>query len=296
MLISGFHLLHSLIRIIVAIIFFAEVSDDRTLVDEIPYRLDSPDLVHVLPHSLDEISGLTPIDSVHVAAVQDEKGTLFILNVETGKIVDSVRFAGRGDFEGVEAIGNQIFVLRSDGDLFTFSSDRTTWSNRTPSKRIRTRLSRRYDAEGLAYDATSGTVLIVCKEYPGKGFRRSRAVYTFDLRSKKVSDDPAFILSSDSLAIALGESRKMHSRFKPSAIAVHPSSGNLFLLSSPNRLLLVSDWSGHILAVQKLDKDIIRQPEGIAFMPDGALIIASEAAGGRAVLVKYSERIREERP
>jgi len=50
------------------------------------------------------------------------------------------------------------------------------------------------------------------------------------------------------------------------------------------------------LAVKKLDKDIIRQPEGIAFMPDGALIIASEAAGGRAVLVKYSERIREERP
>ncbi len=293
MLIPGYHLVFFLLRMIVAFSFLANTSDRLSGADVIPFLLDKPDAIFKLPRELDEISGLSPLDSLHVAAVQDEKGILFVLNVETGKIVDSVRFSGRGDFEGVELLGNQLFVLRSDGDLFTFSSDRTTWGKRVKSERIRTRLSSRYDTEGLAYDPTSGTVFIVCKEYAGKRIRRSRAVYGFDVYTERVSEQPLFVLSSDSLSAAFANERIRYSRFKPSAVAVHPDSGNLFLLSSPNRLLIVTTIAGQILAVQKLKKSIVRQPEGIAFMPDGSMILASEGAGSRAVLVRYSARVSE---
>lgn len=293
MLISGNFIIFLLIRLTCALSFSACVSDNVSISDVIPFHLEKPDAIFKLPHELNEISGLTPLDSFHVAAVQDEAGTLYVLNVKTGKVVDSVKFAGRGDYEGVERVGSQLFVLRSDGDLFTFNADRTSWGKRIKSERIRTRLSSRYDTEGLAYDPVSGTVYIVCKEYAGKKVRRSRAVFGFDVQNKRVSDKPLFLISSDSLSVLLADKQFRHSRFKPSAIAVHPDSGNLFLLSSPNRLLIVLNKDGQILAVKKLKKRIVRQPEGIAFMPDGSLIIASEGAGGRAVLVKYSMLISE---
>ncbi|GMQ80836.1 MAG: hypothetical protein BMS9Abin05_0265 [Rhodothermia bacterium] len=296
MLIPGYHLFLFLIRSLVSLSFLANASTGLSSVDIIPFRLEKPDAIFKLPHELDEISGLAPLDSIHVAAVQDENGTLFVLNVETGKIVDSVKFGGRGDFEGVELLGSQLFVLRSDGDLFTFSSDRRTWGKRIQSERIRTRLSRRCNSEGLASDPRSGTLFVVCKDYAGKKIRRSRAVYSFDVHTKRVSEQPLFVLSSDSLSAAFAGKRIRHSRFKPSAIAVHPESGHLFLLSSPNRLLIVTNMTGKILAVQKLNKSIVRQPEGIAFMPDGSLILASEGAGSRAVLVKYSPQISEKGP
>ena len=65
--------------------------------------------------------------------------------------------------------------------------------------------------------------------------------------------------------------------FNPSAIAIHPQSHNIYLLSTKdNKCMAVYNREGKLIAFQKIDKDLMPQPEGICFSPDGKLYISSE--------------------
>ena len=59
------------------------------------------------------------------------------------------------------------------------------------------------------------------------------------------------------------------------------------MISSVARSLSVFDSAGNLLSVEKLDKDLLHQPEGIAFLPAGDLLISSEANGKRGRIVRF---------
>lgn len=248
----------------------------------VPYDFNQPDAAFALPAELIEISGLAAVDSTRLAAVQDEKGILFILDRETARIVTRHHFRGNGDYEGVEVIDNTAWILRSDGRLFT-----TTLSDSPGSEtgRADTDLHGGCDAEGLTYQQAGHRLLVLCKENPGRRLGRTRAVYAFDLTSLHRLDAAAYLVDRR----RLDQPRNL---FKPSAIAVHPRSGNMYILSSVRKLLIVVDPANPtgILDARELSSDLFAQPEGLAFSPDGALFIASEGVNGAATLLRFNEQ------
>lgn len=261
--------------------------NDLRLAGPLPYDLDVPDSVIKLPRRLNEISGLSVIDSTRIVAIQDEKGIIYVLNARTGEVVHELRFGDDADYEGIERAGDILFVLRSDGDLFAVNMSNLDSKKRGKARRIRTRLSARYDTEGLAYDAQSNRLLIACKEYAGKGLKKKRSIFAFDLASEKVGSEPEYVISIEQIERAVPDGNISFARFKPSALALHPETGHLFLLSSRDGLLLELDRSGRVLGTGKLPRSVARQPEGIAILPGGDLLIASEAAGKRALLLRF---------
>ena len=90
----------------------------------------------------------------------------------------------------------------------------------------------------------------------------------------------------DSVAASLEVSRKAAADFKPSDLAVNPVNGDLFVLSSSLTSIVVLDSSRRFVAAFRLDKDVLPQPEGIAFMTNGDMFVASEAPK-RGVLAFY---------
>lgn len=274
----------------------------RPAADEAPpYRLAAPDARFELPGRLDEVSGLTVLDDGHLGAVQDEKGNLYVLDTATGEVAHTHDFGKDGDYEGVERVGDRVVVLRSDGRLFVI----TDWeAEEDEAESLDLDLHGGCDAEGLAYDAAGGRLLIACKEDPGRGLRGSRALYAFDLDTSRLGPAPAYVIHADSLARSDGEHAVDEAvrtlvrpvidinAFKPSALAVHPQTGEIYVLSSVRKLLVVLDRGGTIAAVWPLGDDLLPQPEGLAFLPDGTLFIASEAAGDAAVLLRFNYRPR----
>ena len=76
--------------------------------------------------------------------------------------------------------------------------------------------------------------------------------------------------------------------FKPSALAVHPITGELFVLSSVLKVLVVLAEDGSITAVLPLDGELLEQPEGMAFLPNGDLFISSEGVKKKARLLRFN--------
>lgn len=251
---------------------------------EVSYRFEQPDVSVELHDDLAEISALSLFPDGRLGAVQDERGIVFVMDRTTGEIVERRSFGDNGDYEGIEHVDDRVYVLRSDGTLIEMSG----WSgDDTTIRTIETPLRAKNDTEGLAYDAASNRLLIVCKADPGSGLDDGqKAVYAFDLGRDVFIEEPVYVIDADEVE----DRTDGKGKFKPSALAVHPSSNALYILSSTSRSMVVLNEDGGIEQVHTLSEDLFEQPEALAFLPDGTLYIASEGGKDAGMLYAFSLR------
>jgi len=271
---------------------------------EFPYRLDAPNEKFKLSKELKEISGLTCYKDKWLAAVQDEKGAIYLINMNTGDTEDVIEFSADGDYEGITCVKETFYTLRADGVLFQIKHWKGKQKN-VKTKVIDTNLGERNDTEGLTFDSLKNQLLIACKASPIIGGKESgvRAAYAYDLKEKKFKVEPIFLLSRKTFKKYIKENIKKNPSYKPylkeikqakkellfepSAIAIHPVSNHYYLLSSAGNSLIVLDRSFNIKHLERLDAKRFEQPEGLTFNSKGDLFISSEGQKKKARIYKF---------
>ena len=146
-----------------------------------PYDLENPDRKWELEDRLNEISGLGFIDEDRLACIQDEKGNIYIFSLESGEVERKIDFEKDGDYEGIEVVGDDAWIIRSQGDLYRVSNFMD--QDRRETKKFKTLLSKGNEPEGIGYDAVNDGLLIACKGAPliEEDNTDFKAVYFFDL-------------------------------------------------------------------------------------------------------------------
>ncbi len=270
------------------------------------YAFGNPDQKFTMPASLEEISGISWTGKGTLACIQDENGIIYCYNLEKEKDISEVKFGKDGDYEDISVVKNTAYVLKSNGHIFRVKNFK---KDEIKVKRYKTLLSKKNDAEGMFYDSSENRLLIACKgspsfekENPYKGYR---AVYSFDLETKQMLEEPAYLIDlrkidsykdqgnftqfSSKLAKILGITDP-YASFRPSGIAIHPLTDEIYIISSVGKLLAVLDREGLILDVHALDPNLFRQPEGICFSPEGDLYISNEGQGGKGYILKFKPK------
>lgn len=268
----------------------------------IGYNLNQPDAKYELPDELKEISGLTHIDSVTFACVQDENGTLYIYDMARNIIQNRYTFHYDGDYEGIARVGKTIYILRSDGDLFEISdytADNfvvSTYTTNIPAN----------NNEGLCYDAANHRLLIACKGKLGKGseLKDKRAIYGFDLSTKTLSANPVFEFDvndikqyaiANNVAVQTKTKKKKKVevvepviKFMSSAVGIHPITKKLFLLSASDHLFFIVGDDGRIEHMELLNPYIFNKAEGLTFFDNGDMLITNEGQKGKPTLLRFN--------
>jgi WD40 repeat protein len=253
------------------------------------YNLTSPDAILILPDILHEISGITIIDSITVACIQDENGIVFIYNIKKNKIKNQLNFHIKGDYEDIVRVGKALYILRSDGAIFEISDFE---SENCRLDLFETDIPAR-DNEGLCYDMDNNRLLIACKS--------KKSIYSFDLATKTLSEKPAFTFDINSLIkFALKNNIKLKTRknkkdpipepvlkFRTSAICIHPVTKKLFLISSEDHLLFIFDINGKIEHIEKLNHKMFIQPEGLTFKDNGDMLISNEGKDKSPTILRF---------
>ncbi len=268
---------------------------------DFPYDLSQPDLIKKLPGNLEEISGITYLSPGILVAVNDEIGNIYTINLENNEI-EKYDFGEDGDYEDIERVNDELWVLKSNGQLTRVESYK---KEKEKNKTYNTALTSKNDTEGLGYDPANNRLLIACKANATLSEKSAasaeKAVYAFDLKDKKLSESPVYTVNEADLSKNVGKlpgwylkltnffTGKVNSfsRFSPSGIAVHPGTGNIYIISASDNYLVVLDKKGKYLHILNLDNTLFRQPEGICFSPGGALFISNEANGGDPAISKF---------
>ncbi|PIE86017.1 MAG: hypothetical protein CSA05_02385, partial [Bacteroidia bacterium] len=238
-----------------------------------------------------EISGISFIGASQLACVQDELGKIYIYDYQLEEVVHKVNFGEKGDYEDIAVVGNDAWIVRSDGKLYhvqNFASDNPK------VEKYATPLTRENNAEGLCYDDQNQSLLILCKENAtiehGISYKNSRAVYEFDLKNKEFKPEARYIIRLDALETIVEETTTTPSgnfAFRPSGIAINPLNRDVYIVSSVGKLLLTLSAKGEIKRVQKMSKKVNKQPEGICFNTAGDLFISNEGRKGKGNILWF---------
>lgn len=225
-----------------------------------------------LPLELDEISGVAfyPKDS-SIFAINDEKGWLY--KVKPGNHLDISRwkFSSGADFEDLVLLDSIFYVLQSNGTIIKISvqNNGNFITHEYPFP-----FGTENEFEILYYDNSVKKMVLICKDCESDK-KKSLTTFSFD-PSNGVFSDSSFTINVQQIA-ATQKGEKL--KFKPSAAAINPKDGLLYIISSVNKLLVVADRKGGVKKVYPIDPGLFKQPEGISFTPSGTLIISNEAAG-----------------
>lgn len=237
------------------------------------YDLNNP-VVYKLPDRLNEVSGLAYYTKDSgLFAVVDEVGVLYkLMPGNKSKVeVQQWKFGKSSDYEDLVLIDSVFYVMKSKGDIVAM---RFHTPDSISAEEFDIPLTGKNEFEILYFDKTSQKLVLICKDCENDDETKV-STWTFDPALKAFAAggfqiDPSSVLEKQKVE---------EKRFKPSAAALHPLTGELYIVSSINKTLVIADRQGKIKNVYSLDPERYKQPEGIAFTPNGDMYISNESAG-----------------
>jgi uncharacterized protein YjiK len=278
-------------------VFFLFVNgcDTQDMLEHFPYDIRQPDQTFILPNRLKEVSGLT-WHKDQLFLVKDEKGIVYTFDLKKGEVIGERQIAGTGDFEGVECVGDQIYIMRSDSRIYHVHINDTSSTDRV---KIELDLDDDKNLEGFGYDPGENMFLLSSKKAKTK---KSRKLYGLSLDN--LDEKPATLFEFDHALLKEAMLKNAQSKtqrfsleasfvnysFHPSAVARHPITGEYYILSHPQQQLLILDPSFQIKKLVPLPISLFPQPEGICFDPVGNLYISNEGRSGKGTILYFKSK------
>ena len=252
------------------------------------YDLNSP-TKYSMSEGLLEISGIDFYhgrpDSIYVE--QDEDGRIYYLELGDKK-PSYARFGPHGDYEDIAIMGEQVFVLRSDGVLFSFPFKQVR-SNDIRDVRKLEGIVPAGEYEALYADEKGQKLYMLCKSSKGeKNTKLSKGFILQTASSGAVKATGTFGINVKEIEALSGKGKIS---FRPSAFAKNSNTNEWYILSSVNKKLVITDTNWTVKAVYTLDPSVFIQPEGIAFDNKNNLYISNEGNELSAgTILKFSYR------
>ena len=258
----------------VNILAFQGCAANKNKVNSSPknYDLDNPSILY-LNDELAEISGIYFYQKdTSVFAISDESGYLFKIHLNKNFITERWKFDKTHDFEDVFYRDNAFYILESNGNIHTFQFSLRGDTITTQTSLFPEEKKGKNEFESFYYDSVRKSFVMFCKDCKSD---KKNTVSAWAYHPESNSFAPSvFSINVDLIAAKIGDKKL---KFKPSAATINPLTGDLWILSAVNMLLVIADQNGNCKEAFQLNSAIFTQPEGIAFTPYGDLIISNEA-------------------
>lgn len=250
------------------------------------YDLTQPEKF-VLPAILKEISGIAfnqgNADTIY--AEQDEEGKLFRFKLGEDKLI-TIKFAKKGDYEDMAICNGTVIMLRSDGTLFSFPLSETVNPEASHVQEWKGLLPKG-EYEGLAANEQNNLLYTLCKHCDADKGSKQVSGYILQLANNSINKQGNFAIDTKAIEKLAGKNKN---GFHPSALARNSMTNEWYVLSSVNKLLVVTDANWAIKEAHPLTPSLFNQPEGIAFDREGNLYISNEGGEGNGNVLKFKRK------
>ena len=207
---------------------------------------------------------------------------MYELDYQEGRIVKSFSLGDPvvlADFEGIAVLQDRVWLMTSDGLLFSALEGPDGRSVRY--QKFDTGHGDYCELEGLAQDRAAGTLLLACKE--ARSGKDEPRIYEWLASAGGIEYVGETGLPEVAIAAMIDKKR-----INPSGIAVDPATGERVLIAARQEALVRLTADGALSeAIILKKKGWHRQAEGIEITRDGRMLIADEGGDGSARLAVY---------
>jgi hypothetical protein len=230
----------------------------------------------VMGENLQEISGLVfkegRADTAY--AIQDEQGKLFYFTIANPGKSYSSKFAKSGDYEDLAILGDRMFILKSNGSIYTFPLKNVGQQEQDKDSVVEfKKILPEGEYESLYADNAAGRLYTICKKCAADKKAHAVTGFIFAYRNDSLMQEGTFSVDVKA-AEKLSDEKKLD--FRPSAMAKNTATNEWYIISSIDKNLVVTDANFVPKAVYGLNSNTFRQPEGIAFDRQHNLYISNE--------------------
>lgn len=224
-----------------------------------------------LPGELNEISGIAyyPEDN-SILAECDGKGCIYKISLSNLHKITKWKFGKGKDYEDMLVLDSAFYMLHSKGEIVKVTFD-GTGNPKEESFSFADSTENEFEAE--YYDSSSKNIVILCKKCAGE---QATTVPSYAFDPKTGNSQLWKNLNLDAIAKELNQDKKVE--LKPSAMALHPVTGELYVVSSSDKAIVIADANYNARQIYHLDPKYFKQPEGITFTPRGDMFISNEGA------------------
>ena len=262
---------------------YINISDsEKVQLGKSGYNFSAPDEKMELGKHLHEISGMAYIPGKNlILGENDEKGDIYTFDFKN-KIdnVGKIKFGGKGDYEDIVHTDTAVYMLVATGSVVQVM----TKDSSVTTKEFTLDRGGNSEFEAMYLGADKKSLVLLCKEC-SKEKDEVRTAYRFDLATLTFSTEPLYTIDVAVIKKMLNDEK---AEFKPSAAAINPVSGKLFIVASVGKLLVIADKNGKVEQVFSLDPALYNQPEGMTFAPNGDLYISNEGGESIATVLKFT--------
>lgn len=235
------------------------------------YNFSKPDVVK-LPQELDEISGIAYYaKDTSLFAIIDEGGDIYKFPIKNPKHLRKWKFDKKRDFEDIVLQDSTFYVLVSNGDIVELKFINNQFLNQ--QHKIGGVATGQNEFESIFRSPDSSYLVIMCKDCV-EDSKKTLSNYAFHFNDSANQFQKHLVYDISTLHQKLGIEKRLH----PSAAAINPVNKDIYIISSIQKILLVLSSKGEFKTFYRLNPAIYKQPEGMAFTPEGDLIISNEFA------------------
>ena len=249
------------------------------------FDLQHPTSIQFLPTGLLPFSEISSLDSVHLLAMHPHgRNGLVLLNTDSSS------------FSVVNPLSSSIQLasfVRVDSLLYLFDDNMGVYVSTFPFDSTSTRklaeAEPNWQSNSACFHPSTHRIYFNPEvEHPASN--RLRAVYTFNVNKNRFASNPLFSYDVDAIERFAAENGiRIHANritelkdtvhgltIIPNAIAIHPKTNEVYILSGMDRSLIVFDQFGVIKNYSELDATLFPNPTGLTFAQNGDLLISNE--------------------
>ena len=248
------------------------------------FDLIHPSEINVLPMGVSSFSDLTLMDSSHLVGIEPTSGNVVFLDVNNFSISSQLSLGSGFRFEAISRIDSTLILMDSENKVHFLLPpyDRNSFLSSNETKE-------NFHSAGICLHESTKRLFLISEVQEKEEGQFSSFLYAFNLNKNQLRDEPLFEVNlTDIETFAINNNLSLPATsvtntgdtiqgldFNPSAIAVHPKTNEIYILSSTDRSLIVYNQFGEIVNFTTLDSSIFSKPTGMTFQENGDLLISN---------------------
>lgn len=247
------------------------------------FDLDHPGSVQALPSGILPFSDICILDSTMLIAIQQGQGSLVLYDFIQNQFQTLNPLVANQGIRDLATVDSTIYLI--DEQMFVYRS-RAPYDSTSTQQVCNETLN--WSSAAICHHALTDRLFIL-PQMDSTNESSLRSVYTYNLNQNRYSETPLFTYDLDEVEAFANEhgvrltSLRMSAlndsvyglNLDPTAIAIHPKTNDVYVLSGSDRSIVVFDQNGTIQNFAILDKSYFPNPSGMTFSKTGDLLISN---------------------